>query len=175
RAEDSSLAAFRARAVENSVYLVVAMRGGGSMIISPQGKVIARAKEADGLAVADLDPAGGREGGDAFNTQRDMRGRLFRERAPQAYGILTDPNPPVLAKVSSNGTRDEAIRIMATVLTSGEERFKQAQALARAGKKAEAIRLLEQLCEECPTSWIERAARDRLRTLRQPERPKPGS
>ncbi len=171
--DDISLAAFRTRAVENFVYLVVAMRGSGSMIISPQGQVIARAKEADGLAVADIDPAGGREGGDAFNTQRDMRGRLFRERAPQAYGILTDPNPPVLAKVQSNVTREEAIRIMATALTNGEERFNQAGVLARAGKTEEAIRLYEKLCEECPTSWIDRAARERLRALRPPQAHEP--
>jgi len=167
--DDINLAAFRTRAVENFVYLVVAMRANGSMIISPQGKVVARATEADGIAVADIDPSGGREGGDAFNTQRDMRGRLFRERAPEAYGILTDPNPPVLAKVPSNVTRDDAIRITATVLTSGEERFNEAGTLARAGKKAEAIRLYEQLCAECPTSWIERAAQDRLVALRQPQ------
>ena len=171
--DDISLAAFRTRAVENFVYLVVAMRGSGSMIISPQGKVIAQAKGADGLAIADIDPAGGREGGDAFNTQRDMRGRLFRERAPQAYGILTDPNPPVLAKVPSNVTKDEAIRIMATVLTNGEERFNQAGALARAGKTEEAIRLYERLCEECPTSWIDRVARERLRALRPPQAHEP--
>ena len=169
---DISLAAFRTRAVENFVYLVVAMRGGGSMIISPQGKVIARAQEADGLAIADIDPAGGREGGDAFNTQRDMRGRLFRERASEAYGILTDPNPPVLAKVRSNVTREEAIRVMTTVLTTGEERFKQAEDLARVGKKDEAIRLYEQLCAECPTSWIERVGRERLLALR-PQQPNP--
>ncbi len=58
-----------------------------------------------------------------------MRGRLFRERVPEAYGILTDPDPPVLAKVPSNVTADEAIRIMATVLTTGEERFNEAEAL----------------------------------------------
>ena len=46
--DDISLAAFRTRAVENFVYLVVAMRGHGSMIISPQGKVLATAKEPDG-------------------------------------------------------------------------------------------------------------------------------
>jgi pentatricopeptide repeat protein len=55
---------------------------------------------------------------------------------------------------------------MATVLTTGEERFKQAEALARAGKTEEAIRLFEQLCAECRTSWIDRAARDRLKALR---------
>ena len=82
---DISLAAFRTRAVENFVYLVVAMRGRGSMIISPHGKVLATTDEPDGLAIADIDLASGREGGDAFNTQRDMRGRLFRERVPQAY------------------------------------------------------------------------------------------
>ena len=97
-----------------------------------------------------------------------MRGRLFRERVPEAYGILTDPNPPVLAKVPSNVTRDDAIRIMATVLTTGGERFKEADALAKSGQTEAAIRLFEQLCEECPTSWIDRAARARLQTLRAP-------
>jgi predicted amidohydrolase len=167
--DDISLAAFRTRAAENFVYLVVAMRGHGSMIISPRGRVLATASEPDGLAIADIDPLGGREGGDAFNTQADMRGRLFRERVPKAYGILTDPEPPVLAKVPSNVTAEEAVRIAATVLTTGEERFKEAEALARAGKTAEAIRLFERLCAECRTSWIDRAARERLRTLRTPE------
>ena len=102
--DDISLAAFRTRAAENFIYLVVAMRGHGSMIISPRGKILATTDEPDGLAIADIDPFGGREGGDAFNTQRDMRGRLFRERVPEAYGILTDPDPPVLAKVPSNVT-----------------------------------------------------------------------
>jgi 5-aminopentanamidase len=166
--DDISLAAFRTRAAENFVYLVVAMRGHGSMIISPRGRILATADGPDGLAIADIDPSGGREGGDAFNTQADMRGRLFRERVPGAYGILTDPEPPVLAKVPSNVTRDEAIRIMATVLTTGEERFKEAEALARAGRTEEAIRLFERLCEECRTSWIDRSARERLRKLRTP-------
>jgi predicted amidohydrolase len=167
--DDISLAAFRTRAAENFVYLVVAMRGSGSMIISPRGKVIATATEPDGLAIAEIDPLGGREGGDAFNTQHDMRGRLFRERVPEAYRPLTDPNPPVLSKVPSNVTRDEAIRIMATVLTTGEERFNEARALAGAGREAAAIRIFEQLCEECRTSWIDRAARERVQALRTRE------
>ena len=143
------------------------------MIISPRGKILATADESDGLAIAEIDPSGGREGGDAFNTQRDMRGRLFRERVPGAYGILTDPDPPVLAKVPSNVTADEAVRIMATALTTGEERFKEAEALARAGKTEEAIRLFERLCEECRTSWIDRVGRERLRTLRAPAGARP--
>lgn len=163
--DDISLAAFRTRAVENFVYLVVAMRGSGSMIISPQGKILATAKDSDGLAIADIDPYGGREGGDAFNKQRDMRGRLFRERMPEAYRILVEPNPPVLAKVSSNVTAEEAVQIAATTLTRGEERFNQAESLAREGKTKEAIRAFQELCEECRTSWIDRASRQRLETL----------
>ncbi len=164
--EDISRAAFRTRAVDNFVWLVVARRGEGSMIVSPQGKIVAEADGADGLAIADIEPSGGREGGDAFNMQHDMRGRLFRERVPQAYGILTDPNPPMLQKVRSNVTKDEAIQIATTVLTSGEQRFEEAEALARAGKTEEAIRLFEQLCEECPTSWIDRAGHERISELR---------
>jgi hypothetical protein len=169
---DISTAAFRTRAVDNYLYLVVAKRGGGSMVISPRGQIIARAEGADDLAVAEIDPFGGREGGDAFNTQRDFRGRLFRERVPGAYGILTDPNPPALARVPSNITREEAIRIFSTALTTGEERFTRAEALARAGKKEEAIRIFEELCVECRTSWVERAARERLRALRNGEKGK---
>jgi hypothetical protein len=174
--DDISLAAFRTRAAENFVYLVVAMRGRGSMIISPLGKILATTDEADGLAIAEIDPFNGREGGDAYNTQRDMRGRLFRERVPEAYGILTAPDPPVLGKVPSNMTREEAIRIMATVLTTGEKRFQEAEALARSGKIDEAIGLFERLCEECRTSWIDRAARERVQKLRtsRPSRPRSG-
>src|SRR5438552_12789811 len=86
---DISLAAFRTRAVENFVYIVVSQRGAGSMIISPQGKVLAEAKGKDDLAIADIDPSAGRSGGDSMNQQEDMRARLFRERSPAAYSILT--------------------------------------------------------------------------------------
>lgn len=166
--DDISRAAFRTRAVDNFVWLVVAMRGGGSMIVSPKGEIVATADAADGLAIAEIDPTGCREGGDAFNMQRDMRGRLFRERVPEAYSILTDPNPPVLAKVPSNVTREEAMQIAGIVLTRGEARFREAETLAREGKKEEAIRLFEALREECRTSWIDRAATERLRALRTP-------
>jgi predicted amidohydrolase len=166
--DDISLAAFRTRAAENFIYLVVSQRGQGSMIISPKGKVLATAEGPDSLAVAEIDPFGGREGGDAMNTQPDLRGRIFRERVPGAYGILTDPEPPVLDKVSSNVTAEEAIRIMATVLTTGEERFNRANELARQGKTDEAIQIFEQLCVDCRTSWIDRAARARIRALRSP-------
>ena len=168
--DDISRAAFRTRAADNFVWLVVAMRGQGSIIISPQGKVVAEAKEADGLAIADIDPLGDREAGDAFNRQRDMRGRLFRERVPSAYGILTDPSPPALDKVQSNLTAEEAIRIFAMALTGGEERFNEARKLAQAGKTDEAIALFEKLCVECRTSWIERESRKQLAALREEKR-----
>ncbi len=80
--DDIGLHALRVRAAENHVYVVVAFRGAGSMIISPRGKILATAEGADGLAIADIDPRGGREGGDSSNHQKDMRARLFRERNP---------------------------------------------------------------------------------------------
>ena len=83
--EDISRAAFRTRAVENFVYLVVSQRDAGAVIISPQGKILAEGKGADDIAMADIQPGGGREGGDAMNHQADMRARLFRERSPAAF------------------------------------------------------------------------------------------
>ena len=98
--------------------------------------------------------------------------RLFRERNPAAFGILTDPDPPVLKKVSIHITPEEARDIAARVLTVGEEEFKQADALARAGKTAEAIVAFEKLREAYRDSWIDRVAQKRLTTLRTPNSPK---
>jgi hypothetical protein len=97
--DDIGLQALRVRAAENHVYLVVAFRGSGSMVISPRGKSLATAEGADGLAVAAIDPRGGREGGDSSNRQKDMGARLFLERNPDAFKILSESNPPMLAKV----------------------------------------------------------------------------
>jgi hypothetical protein len=165
--DDIGLQALRVRAAENHVYLVVAFRGGGSMIISPRGKIIARAEGPDGLAIADIHPSGGRQGGDAMNQQRDMRARLFRERNPAAFAILTDPHPPVLAKVPIEITQQEAARIAARVLTIGEEEFRAAESLARDGKTDEAVAAFTRLRTEYRGSWIDRVAAERLRTLRE--------
>lgn len=162
---DISLAAFRTRAVENFVYLVVSQRGGGSMIISPQGKILAEGKGPDDIAIAEIDPRAGREGGDAMNHQADMRARLFRERSPAAFGILSDPNPPVLAKVPETMTVREAVDISSRTLTIGEERFKQADALVWAGKTNEAIEAFAKLTGEFRQSWIDRVSRERLAKL----------
>ncbi len=165
--DDIGLQALRVRAAENHVYLVVAFRGGGSMIISPRGKILARAEGDDGLAIADIDPRGGRQGGDAMNHQRDMRARLFRERNPAAFGILTDPNPPVLDKLPIDLTPQEAGRIAARVLTTGEEEFREAESLVRAGQTDDAIAAFTRLRSEYRGSWIDRVAAERLRTIRE--------
>ena len=165
--DDIGFQALRVRAVENFVYVVVAQRGNGAMIISPQGKVLARAQGPDGLAIADIDPFKGREGGDATNHQADMRARLFRERNPAASGILADPHPPVLEKVPINISAGEAARISAKVLTIGEDEFKQATALAGAGKTQEAIAAFEKLRADYRDSWIDRTSEQRLAKLMQ--------
>ena len=118
------------------------------------------------LRGAGLDRHGGREGGDSSNRQKDMRARLFRERTPDAFKILTDPDPPVLARVPIDITREEAGRIFARMLTVGEEEFNQVNALARAGKTKEAIAAFEKLRKEYRGSWIDRVAQERLAKLR---------
>jgi predicted amidohydrolase len=165
--EDLGVQALRVRAVENFIWLVVAHRNQGAMIISPQGKIVAKADQPDGLAVADIDPFGEREGSDAMNYQRDMRARLFRERNPAAFGILTDPTPPVLSKVPINLTGEKAYRLAARVLTVGEDDFNHARALEQAGKVEEAIAAFEKLSSEYPDSWIDRESKMHLTELRQ--------
>jgi predicted amidohydrolase len=164
---DISIAAFRTRAVENFVYIVVSQRGGGTMIISPQGKILVEAKGKDDIAIADIDPAGGRSGGDAMNQQDDMRARLFRERSPAAYSILTATNPPVLRKVPEVTTVEEAVRISRGCLTEGEAKFNNAARLQRDGKRDEAIHAYEALSAEFPRTWIDRVSRQRLEELRK--------
>jgi len=163
--DDIGVQALRVRAAENFIWLVVAQRGNGAMIISPQGKIIAQAEGPDGLAIADIDPLGQRQGGDALNRQRDMRARLFRERNPEAFHILTDTNPPVLAKVPIDLTREEAGRIMARTLTVGDEEFKQANGLIGRGQTNEAIAAFERLRKEYPATWIDRRSEERLARL----------
>jgi predicted amidohydrolase len=163
--DDIGVQALRVRAAENFIWLVVAHRGSGAMIISPQGKIVAQADGPDGLAIADIDPFGQRAGGDALNRQRDMRARLFRERNPEAFGILTDSEPPVLDKVPIDLTRQEAGRIMARTLTVGDEEFREANSLIQRGKTDEAIVAFERLRKEYPATWIDRRSEERLAKL----------
>lgn len=163
--EDISRAAFRTRAVENFVYIVVSQRGSGSMIVSPKGKIIAEASGTDSMAIAEIDPFGGREGGDAMNSQKDMRARLFRERNPAAFAILADTNPPVLAKIPATITPERARDIASRVLTVGDAEFKAADTLLREGKGFEARRAFARLQADYPGSWIDRVAGERLAKL----------
>lgn len=165
--EELSRAAFRVRAAENFVYIVVAKRGSGSMVISPQGDVLAESKGPNDMVVADIDPFGGRQGGDAMNHQKDMRARLFRERWPAAFGMLTNPHPPILKKVPRTMTIEDAVHISRGALTVGETRFSQADAMLREGKTDEAIRAFERLKADYPATWIDRVARERLRTVKR--------
>ena len=164
---DISLAAFRTRAVENYVYLVVSQRGMGTMIISPQGKVLAKAEGKDEIITVDIDPASGRAGGDSMNHADDMRARLFRERSPEAFSMITRTDPPVLQKVREEITVDEAVRISRSGHTVGEAKFSEAAKLAREGKKDEAVRAYEALIAEYPRTWIDRVSRERLADLRK--------
>jgi len=176
--DDIGVQALRVRAAENFIWLVVAERGKGAMIISPQGKIVASAEGPDGFAVADINPVGGREAGDALNAQRDMRARLFRERNPAAFGILTDPAPPVLNKVPIGLSTAEAYRIAAGVLTVGEEEFGKAGKLAKAGKTNEAIAAYRDLSKRYPDSWIDRESQNRILDLNrkgEPTNPAPGN
>jgi len=163
---DISIAAFRTRAVENFVYVVVS-GAGLTMIISPQGKILAQAKGGDEIAIADIDPASGRSGGDAMNHQEDMRSRLFRERSPSAFSMITEPNPPVLRKVPEVTSVEEAVRIARGAFTVGESRFSEAEKLKREGKKDEAVRAYEALMADFPRTWIDRVSRERIADLRK--------
>lgn len=164
--EGLSRAAFRVRAADNYIYLAVAARGGGAMIVSPKGRILAEAAGRDAIAVADIDVFGGRDSGDALNRQSDMRARLFRERNPAAYGILTAVDPPVLRKIPAAISNAEAVRIGAATLTIGGERFDEAEALLRSGKTAEAAAAFEQLRRDFPGTWIDRVAAARLDKMR---------
>ncbi len=164
--DDLNRAAFRTRAADNFVYLVVAKRNDGSMIVSPQGKVLAEGKNPEDIVVANINPFSERGGGDAMNFQVDMRARLFRERNPVAYGLLTDPNPPVLKKIPRTITVDEAVRLWEKLTTVGPDQFEQAENLMKSGKKQEAIQAFEKLRMEFPNSWIDRAANQRLMEIR---------
>lgn len=163
---DVSRAAFRVRAADNFVYLAVAKRGGGAMIVSPKGEILAEGKGPDAIAIGDINPFGGRDGGDALNWQADMRARLFRERNTAAYTLLTDPSPPVLKKVPETTTVEESVRIGSGTLTIGQELFSEADALLKVGKTSEAAAAFEKLRADYPGTWIDRSARQRLAKIR---------
>jgi predicted amidohydrolase len=169
---DISLAAFRTRAVENFCYLVVSWGAGrpepGSIIISPQGEIIAQEKEPGEVAVAEVDPFGGRQGGDFANWQEDLRCRVYRERRPSAYGVLTDPHPPALDRLPDYGPApaEEIAEIFGRAITVGHVHHREAQELLRKGQIEGAIAAFEALGAAYPKTWFDREASARLKEIR---------
>gem|GEM_PF-577768 len=166
---EASLACFKARAAENFIYLVSAFRGGGSLIISPKGEVLADGgHEPDAIVSAEVNLAAGRDAGDALGgVTADFRARLFRERNPRAYGLLMNENPPILDKLKDVHvpTREEAQALFADAITTGAEAFYEAERLLSEGKTEEARQRFEALSRRFGTTWIGRAARERLQRM----------
>jgi predicted amidohydrolase len=167
-----SRAAFRTRAVENFVYLVVSWCGWGedlgSMVISPQGEILAEERRGGEVAMADIDPFGDRQAADWSNCQEDMRARLFRERRPQAYGVLIDPQPAGLQRLPAlqPGPPELIARLVQKAMTEGHGQYEQAEAFRKAGETAKAVAAYEVLIAEYPCTWFDRTARQRLSELR---------
>jgi len=166
---DTSIAAFRTRAAENFIYLVVAFRNGGSMIINPKGEIIADGgKEPDAIVTADIDPFSGRDAGDALGgITSDYRARLFRERVPGAYSILMDERPPILEKLKDIKvpSAEEAATLFAEGLTTGADAFYEAERWLSQGKVKAAKCRFEELANHFGTLWIGRSSRERLKTI----------
>jgi len=166
---EASLAAFKTRAADNFIYLVVAFRGGGSMVISPKGEILADGgRKPDAIVTADINPTSGRDAGDALGgVTSDFRARLFRERIPAAYGILMAEQPPILEKVKdvSVPSADEAAALFAEGLTMGADAFYEAEHWLAEGKVEAAKCRFESLSEHFGTLWIGRASRERLKKI----------
>lgn len=167
--EDASLSAFKTRATDNFIYLVVAFRGGGSMIINPKGEIIAEGgHEADAIVIADIDPFSGRDAGDALGgITSDFRARLFRERVPSAYGILMEENPPILKKLNDIivPSAEKASALFAEGLTTGSDAFYEADRWLNEGKIETAKIRFEELAQHFGTIWIGRASLERLNSI----------
>jgi predicted amidohydrolase len=171
--EDISRAAFRTRAVENWLYLAVSWGGGnartGSMILSPKGDILVDERAPGAIAIADIDPFDGRQNADFANWQHDMRARLFRERRPEAYGVLTDPHPPALDRLPmyTPAPAQEIAQIFHRATTIGHVEYDRAQELVRRGEIDKAIEALEAMQVTYPGTWFDRMAAEQLPALRE--------
>jgi len=104
------LALLQVRAAENSVFLVnsYAMNknvpGSSSCIISNRGDLLAEnlSQDVDGIVMAEIVPdyelLHDNNMWNFFSDVRSERMRLMLERAPETYGALMNPNPPLAAK-----------------------------------------------------------------------------
>jgi predicted amidohydrolase len=170
--QEISRAAFRTRAVENWVYLVVSWGGGnertGSMVVSPQGKILADERTPGEIALVDIDPSDGRQAADFANCQHDMRARVYRERRPETYGVLTAQRPPALERLPdyTPASAAEISRIFGRATTIGHVEYDRAQDLLQRGEIAAAREALEALRVKYPGTWFDRRASEQLEALR---------
>ncbi|MCC6445526.1 MAG: carbon-nitrogen hydrolase family protein [Armatimonadetes bacterium] len=105
--ESMGEARLRTRAVDTMRPLVYANFGktpGCSCVITHSGAVAAKiGREAPALAVADV-AVGEPRGVGMFWPGYEHRGTILRKRRPDAYGVLTQPVPPVLEGEQQPGT-----------------------------------------------------------------------
>ena len=74
--------------------------------------------------------------------------------------MITEPNPPVLAKIPATISEREAVEVAHKVLTVGQEEFSAADSLVREGKIDEAAGAFKRLQKEYKDSWIDRVSSD---------------
>lgn len=156
---DASLAAFKTRAAENYLYVVVAFRNGGSLIINPKGEIPCRRRSRTRRhRLGRYRPLGGPGSrGRPRGITSDFRARLFRERVPSAYGILLDEHPPILEKLKhiSVLSTEQAAALCAEGLTIGADAFYEAEHWLAEGKVGQAKRRFEELAEHFGPSGLE--------------------
>ena len=93
-----------------------------------------------------------------------MRARLFRERRPDAFSVLTDPNPPVFANLPEMepGPPSVIAEIYRKATTVGHLEYDRALKMMNDGNLSGAIRAFKQLVNDYPNTWFERTARERI-------------
>ncbi len=92
----------QARCLDNFVPLSISLCGRESVIIGSDGSVLAQAprgEEAIISAIVDLDATPmDHSQWEVLTGTADLKARYLQERHPEAYGVLTDPDPPVMAR-----------------------------------------------------------------------------
>ena len=71
----------------------------------------------------------------------------------------------MLDKIPVTLTVEEAVRIGSGVLTTGADRFGEAEKMVSSGRRDEAVACFRELMREFPESWLDRASRQRLEAL----------
>ena len=168
---DISQAAFRTRAAENFTTIATSWGGWGtdvgSMIFSPKGQILAEAYVPGEVAVTEFAPDSGRDHADWSNAQTDTRARLFRERQPQAFSVLTELNPPATRSLPpiEPDTPDRIADTIKLATTVGHLEFEAAETLLQEGKLLDAKHAYNRLIAAYPSTWFDRTARVRLQEI----------